>query len=324
MTTRRRVLASAVGLPLITLGSCPRAQSEFPNKPIKIVCLTVPGGAADIAARLIAERLREILGVTVLVENQTGATGNIGLQTVARAQPDGYTLVFPSAAATANLASRPKQAFDLVNELRPVGKVGLAALSLVVPPNINVKSVEQFIEFAKGRNDIAYGSIGHGSSQHLVMEMMCSMTGLNMIHTPYKGEGAVVNDITSGRLHAMFMIGAKPLIESGKVVGLATTHRTRWPTLPNLRPIGEIPALKGFWYNGWVGLMAPKGTPDEIIQKLGAATARSLEDERMRSGLRAAGYEPGLGNPAEMGEQLAWDVNNFRTIIAERKLVFPE
>ncbi|MDB5856424.1 MAG: extracytoplasmic binding receptor [Ramlibacter sp.] len=323
MTNRRRFISGMAALSLAPLAGEALAQ-EYPNKPIRLIGTTQPGGGADVCARLVAERLRELLGVAVLVENQTGATGNIALQSTSRAPADGYTLAFPTAANTANLAARPKQAFDILGELRPVGKVGVAAFTLAVSPALGVSTVEQFIEQARRRKDLAYASIGHGSSQHLVAEMFCDAAKVDMTHVPYRGEAAAMQDLMSGRVHAMFMAGAKPMMDAGKVVGLATTNKTRWPAIPELRPIGEVPSLRGFYYNGWNGVMAPKDTPDAVIQKLSAALGKALQDEKLRAGLRGAGYEAGAGASAEMAEQLQWDVGNFKRIIAERKLTFPE
>jgi tripartite-type tricarboxylate transporter receptor subunit TctC len=323
MTNRRDFIGGMAALSLAPFAREALAQ-DYPNKPIRLIGTTQPGGGADVCARLVAERLGSVLGVSVIVENQTGATGNIALQSTARAAADGYTLAFPTAANTANLAARPKQAFDIVGDLRPVGKVGVAAFTLAVSPTLGVNTVEQFLELARRRKDLVYASIGHGSSQHLVAEMLCDTARIDMTHVPYRGEAAAMQDLMTGRVHAMFMAGAKPMMDSGKVVGLATTNKTRWPAIPELRPIGDVPALKGFYYNGWNGIMAPKETPDAVVQKLAVALGKALQDEKLRTGLRGAGYEAGLGAPAEMGEQLQWDVSNFKRIIAERKLAFPE
>jgi tripartite-type tricarboxylate transporter receptor subunit TctC len=327
MINRRDFIGGTTALSMAPLAPQVLAQAqaqEYPNKTIRLIGTTQPGGGADVCARLLAERLRDVLGVSVVVENQTGATGNIALQSAARAAADGYTLAFPTAANTANLAARPRQAFDILGELRPVGKVGVAAFTLAASPALGANTVEQLIELARRRKDLVYASIGHGSSQHLVAEMFCDAAGLEMTHVPYRGEAAAVQDLMTGRVHVMFMAGAKPMMDARKVVGLGTTNKTRWPAIPDLRPMAEVPSLKGFHYNGWNGVMAPKDTPDAVVQKLAVAMARALQDEKLRTGLRAAGYEPGAGAPAEMAEQLQWDVGNFKRIIAERKLAFPE
>jgi tripartite-type tricarboxylate transporter receptor subunit TctC len=264
------------------------------------------------------------LGKPLVVENVTGATGNIGLERVANAAPDGYTIAQASAANTANWAARPKASFDIVNGLRPIGKVCVAAFTLAVAPALGVKSVEEFIRYAKANpGKLSYGSIGHGSSQHLVGEMFAAMTGLDLLHVPFRGESAAAPEIAAGRIQMMFMAGAKPFIDGGLIVGLATTNANTWPPMPSLPPIGKS-ALPGFSYNGWNGLMAPKGTPDAIVQRLSAALARALADEKVKSIIRTLGNDTGAGTPDDLAAQVRWDVSNFRRIIDERHLTFPE
>src|SRR5262249_46145195 len=248
----------------------------------------------------------------LVVENITGATGNIGLERVANAAPDGYTIVQASAANTANLAARPKASFDLAGGLKPIGKVCVAAFSLVVAPSLGVKTVEEFIRHAKANpGKLSYGSIGYGSSQHLVGEMFAAMTGTDILHVPFRGESAVAPEMAAGRIHMMFMAGAKPFIDGGLVVGLATTNRDPWGPMPNLPPIGRS-ALPGFSYNGWNGLMAPRGTPDAIVKRLSEALARALADEKVRSTIRSLGNEPGPGTPDDLAAQIRSDLANFR------------
>jgi tripartite-type tricarboxylate transporter receptor subunit TctC len=264
------------------------------------------------------------LGQPLVIENITGATGNIGLERVVNATPDGYTLSQASAGNTANLAARPRASVDIVERLRPVGKVCVAAFTLVAAPATSAKTVDEFIKYAKANNGkLSYGSIGHGSSQHLVGEMFAVMTGLDMLHVPFRGESAVVPEISAGRIHMMFMAGAKPFIDGGLIVGLATTNRDTWGPMPNLPPIGKS-ALQGFTYNGWNGLLAPKGTPDAAIKRLSEALAKALADEKVRAVIRTLGNEPGLGTPDDLAAQMRWDISNFRRIIDERKLTFPE
>ena len=215
------------------------------------------------------------LGQPLVVENITGATGNIGLERVGGAAPDGYTIAQASAANTANWAARPKASFDIVNGLKPIGKVCVAAFTLAVAPGLGVKTVEEFIRYAKANaGKLSYGSIGYGSSQHLVAEMFAAMTGLDMVHVPFRGEPPVAAEMAAGRIQMMFMAGAKPFLDGGLIVGLATTNRDTWPPIPALPPIGKSSVLPGFSYNGWNGLLAPKGTPDAVVRRLSDALSR--------------------------------------------------
>ena len=299
--------------------------AAFPERPIRVVVPTAIGGPSDLCLRAVTDVMRADLGQHIVVENITGATGNIGLERVGNATPDGYTLSQASAGNTANLAARPKAAFDILNNMKPVGKVCQASFSLVVAPGLNVKTVEEFIRHAKTQQGkLSYGSIGHGSSQHLVGEMFAAAAGLDMTHVPYRGEALVTPELAAGRIHLMFMAGAKPFIDGGLVVGLATTNRDTWAPIPNLPPIGKSSVLPGFTYNGWNGLFAPKHAPDAAVQRVSAALVKALRDEKVRATIRTLGNEPGAGTPEELAAQVRSDITNFKRIIEQRKLSFPE
>ena len=298
--------------------------ASFPEKPIRIIVPTAVGGPSDLCIRAVTEAMQANLGQPLVVENLTGATGNIGLERVANATADGYTIAQASAANTANLAARPKASFDIANRLKPIGRVCVAAFTFVVAPKLGVNSVEAFIRYAKANpGKLSYGSIGYGSSQHLVGEMFAAMTGLDMTHVPYRGESAVAPEMAAGRIHMMFMAGAKPFIDGGLLVGLATTNREPWGPMPSLPPIGKT-ALPGFSYNGWNGLMAPKDTPDAVVRRLNEALNRALAGEKARSTIRALGNEPGPGTPDNLAAQIRDDLSKFKRIIDERRLTFPE
>ena len=300
------------------------AAAAFPEKSIRIIVPYGVGGPADLCVRAVAEAMYANLGQPIVIENISGATGNIGLERVATAAPDGYTIAQASAASTANLVARPKASFDIVSGLKPIGKVCVAAFTLAVSPKLGVKTVEEFIRYAKANSGkLSYGSIGYGSSQHLVAEMFAAMTGLDILHVPFRGEAAVAGEMAAGRIHMMFMAGAKPFLDGGLVIGLATTNRETWPPIPSLTPIGKS-ALPGFSYNGWNGLMAPKGTPDAIVKRLSDALAKALTDEKVRSVIRTLGNDVGAGTPEDLAAQIRWDLSNFKRIIDERHLSFPE
>lgn len=300
-------------------------HAAFPERPFRVVVPSGAGGAAEMCLRAVAEVMRADLGQHIVIENVPGATGNIGLERVNNATPDGYTLSQASAANTANLAARPKVAFDILKNFKPVGKVCQASFTLAVAPSLNVKTVDELIRYAKTQQGkLSFASIGHGSSQHLVGEMFVAATGLDMTHVPYRGEPVVVPEIAAGRIHMMFMAGAKPFMDGGLIVGIATTNRDTWPPIPNLPPIGKTSVLPGFTYNGWNGLFAPKGTPDAAIRRVSAALVKALTDEKVRATINALGNQPGAGTSEELAEQVRIDMGKFRRIIDERKLVFPE
>jgi tripartite-type tricarboxylate transporter receptor subunit TctC len=301
------------------------AHATFPDKPIRVVVPSGAGGPAELCMRAVMDVMRADLGQHIVIENVPGATGNIGLERVHNATHDGYTLSQASAANTANLAARPKVAFDILNNFKPVGKVCQASFTLAVAPSLNVKTVDEFIRYAKTQQGkVSFGSIGHGSSQHLVGEMFAAATGLDLTHVPYRGEPLVVPEMAAGRIQMMFMAGAKPFLDGGLITGIATTNRDTWPPIPHLVPIGKTSALPGFSYNGWNGLLVPKGTPDAAIKRLSAALVKALTDEKVRATIRTLGNEPGTGTPEELAATIRADLVNFRRIIEQRKLSFPE
>lgn len=324
MKFRLAKIAAAAAI-CISLAPGTAAAAAFPEKPIRVIVPTAIGGPSDLCIRTVADAMYAHLGQPLVVENITGATGNIGLERVGGAAPDGYTLAQASAANTANWAARPKSSFDIVNGLKPIGKVCVAALTLAVAPGLGVKTVEEFIRYAKANaGKLSYGSIGYGSSQHLVGEMFAAVTGLDIVHVPFRGEPAVVAEMAAGRIQMMFMAGAKPFIDGGLIIGLATTNRETWPPMPALPPIGKSPVLPGFSYNGWNGLLAPKDTPNAVVRRLSDALSRALADEKVRATIRSLGNDVGSGTPEELATQIRSDISNFRRIIDERRLSFPD
>ena len=325
MVTRRASLVAIQAMVLPAWCGSARSDQPYPSRPISIVVPQAAGGASDVTARAVAERMRSALGQPFVVENRAGATGDIGIRSVAVSQPDGYTLVQVSAANTANQSARPARAYPISEQLRPIGRTGISAFSLVVPKSLGIATLADFIGHAKARpGQLAYASIGYGSSQHLVMEMFCAAAGLSLNHVPYRGETAATPDLMAGRVQAMFMAGAKTLLPGGSVVALGTTNRTPWPSLPDLPPLGTLPGLREFHYNGWNGLMAPLKTPDAIVNKVSHALVAALREDSMLATLRTIGFEPGPGTPQDMAEQIRTDLVNFKRIISERHLTFPD
>lgn len=318
-------LLSRTAIFLAALTAFPLAHAAaFPDMPIRVIVPTGSGGPSDLCMRAIAPVMQRQLGQPLVVENVTGATGNIGLARVASASADGYTVAVPSAGNTANFAARPASSFDVTGKLKPVGKICNSALTLVVSPGLGVKTVEELIRYGRANpGKLSFGSIGIGSSQHLVGEMFAAATGINMVHVPFRGEAPAAMEIKAGRVQLMFMAGAKPFIDSHLVVGLATTNQDTWAPIPNLPSLGKS-VIPGFSYNGWNALMVPPGTPDAVVQKLSRALVETLKDDKVRSVILSMGNMPGTGTPTELAAQLKSDQSMFRKIIDDRHLVFPE
>jgi tripartite-type tricarboxylate transporter receptor subunit TctC len=297
---------------------------QFPSMPLRVIVPTGSGGPSDLCMRAIAPAMQARLGQPLIVENISGATGNIGLTRVASAKPDGYTIAVPSAGNTASFASRPDISFDVLNKLKPVGKICNSALTLAVSPALGIATAEDLVRYGKANpGKLTFGSIGLGSSQHLVGEMFAAATGISMQHIPFRGEAPAAMEIRAGRVQMMFMAGAKPFIDGHLVIGLATTNKETWAPMPGLPSIGKS-VVPGFSYNGWNGLMVPLGTPDAIVQKISRALVESLKDPKVRAIILSMGNMPGSGTPEELAEQLRQDQTMFKQIIQERHLTFAE
>jgi tripartite-type tricarboxylate transporter receptor subunit TctC len=298
--------------------------ASYPSMPIRVIVPTGSGGPSDLCMRAVAPAMQAVLGKALVVENITGATGNVGLNRVSSAAPDGYTIAVPSAGNTAGFASRPDMSFDVQGGLKPVGKICNSALTLVVSPALGIKSAEELIAYGKANpGKLTFGSIGFGSSQHLVGEMFAAATGIKLQHIPFRGEAPAAMEIRAGRVQMMFMAGAKPFIDGHLVNGLATTNKSAWAPMPDLPIIGKS-VVPGFSYNGWNGLMVPLGTPDAIVRKISQALVEALKDPKVRATIVAMGNVPGAGTPEELAEQLRTDQVMFKQIINERHLTFAE
>ncbi|MBV8033262.1 MAG: tripartite tricarboxylate transporter substrate binding protein [Betaproteobacteria bacterium] len=281
--------------------SCVPAQS-WPARPVHLVVPYAAGGPVDVSARLVGARLQAALGQPVVVENKTGAGGNIAADFVAKSAPDGYTLVMGAIATHAiNPALYPKFPYDPVRDFRHVALVVQVPNVLVVNNDLPVKDVRQLIAYLKenpGKLDFASGSTG--STGHLAGELFKQMTGTYMVHIPYKGSSPAVLDLLAGRVQLMFdnLASALPNIQSGRVRALAVTTPRRSAFLPELPTLDES-GLKGFDMTTWWGLMAPAKTPEAVVERLSAETLKAMDDPEVKEKLRAMGSEtPTVRSPA--------------------------
>ncbi|HEY4319139.1 MAG TPA: tripartite tricarboxylate transporter substrate-binding protein [Herbaspirillum sp.] len=324
MNLHRAILLFSCALAANAASAARPDTASYPSMPIRVIVPTGSGGPSDLCMRAIAPAMQAVLGKALVVENITGATGNVGLNRVAGAAPDGYTVAVPSAGNTAGFAARPEISFDVQAGLKPVGKICNSALTLVVSPSLGIKSAQELVEYGKAHpGKLAFGSIGFGSSQHLVGEMFAAATGIKLQHIPFRGEAPAAMEIRAGRVQMMFMAGAKPFIDGHLVNGLATTNKTAWAPMPDLPSIGKS-VVPGFSYNGWNGLMVPLGTPEAIVRKLSNALVEALKDPKVRATILSMGNVPGAGTPEELADQLRTDQAMFKQIIDERHLTFAE
>ena len=300
-----------------------QAQS-YPNRPIKIIVPFQPGGATDINARLVSEFMSIQFGQPVVVENVTGASGNVGLERVSKAPPDGYTILLASAVNTSNYASRPENSIDLLTHFKPIGKIGDNVFSLVVSPKLGVKSVAELIALAKlNPGTLSYATVGVGSSHHLVTEMFRSVTDIDVIHVPFRGEGSAIPELMSGRISFAFLVTVRSLIDRGQLVALATTADGTWPPLKNIPSLSSL-GYSGIKQNGWNGLMVPIGTPDEIVRKLNETLNNGLRSEKAKNILESIAWQTSEGTPENMANQIRTDHKVYRQVIIDRNLKMTE
>lgn len=298
----------------------------YPDKPIRVVVPTAPGGSSDLCMRAVTPLMNQQLGQSIVVENVTGATGSIGLERVANSAADGYSLAVPAGSNLTNALTRPKRAFDLLGRLQPIGKTCVTPLTLVVSPALGVDSVAQLVAYGrKNPGALSYSSNGMGSSQHLMMEIFIAATGLQMTHAPFRGESLAAPEIKAGRVSMAFLAGAKPFIDGGLVVPLATTNPGPWQPLPDLPALNStLPELAGVSFVGWSGLMAPMGSPPDVVRKLSAALQFALRDEQVRKLVIGMGNMPGAGTPEDFAEGLRSDAALFGNVIRQRNLTFDD
>ena len=294
-TAAALLVASALALPV-------QAQN-FPTKPITIVVPASPGGAIDITARLIGAKLSAAWGQPVNIDNRGGATGTTGTDFVAKAAPDGHTLALVASSHAINPSMFKKLPFDTVKSFEPVVLTHVVPLMLVVSPTLPVKTLPELIAYGKGNpGKLSFASSGNGGAPHMSGELFKSMTGIDMLHVPYKGSTAAHPDLIGGRTSVMFdtVAAIAPQVKAGTVRALAVTTGKRSSVFPDLPTMNEA-GLKGYDTSTWGGLLAPAGTPKDVIAKLNAEVGKALASPDVREKLAVAGIEPGGGTPAAFG-----------------------
>nr|WP_050879515.1 tripartite tricarboxylate transporter substrate binding protein [Bordetella pertussis] len=296
------------------------AADSFPQRPVTIVVPFTPGGAVDIVARTVAAGLSEQWSQSVVVENKAGAGGAIGIQSVARAKPDGYTLLLGSVGPVTVNPSLGPVGYDVAKELAPVVLLAKTPAVLVTLPSAPVDDVAQFVKQAKAQpGGLNYGSAGTGNITHLVSEYFLSSAGLAANHIPYKGSAPAITDMLGGRLDFMFDVvpTAQPLIKSGKYKALAVTTIKRSDVLPDVPTLDEL-GYKGFDVSSWFSLMAPAGTPDAVIGQINAAVNEVLRSDASRERLAAIGAYSAGGTPEQLGEFVRSETACWKKLIDER------
>ena len=295
------------------------AQSQtFPNKPIRWILPYPPGGGSDTIARPFARKLAENIGQQVIVDNRGGGGGNIGMETAARAAPDGYTLVM---GLTAQLAVNPalyqKIPYDPIRDFEPITLLANGAYLLVAHPSLAAKTMQDVIAIAKKRPDeILYASSGNGSGGHLAAELLNHMTGIKLKHVPYKGGGPALVDTISGQTQLLFAtpIASAGHIEAGRLRAIAVSTTKRVSSMPNVPTIAES-GVPGYDSGVWYGMLAPKGTPRAVINRLNEEFRKVLGDHAIRGFLTKSGIDPEGGTPDEFGKYIRNELAKWAKVI---------
>lgn len=293
----------------------------YPSKPIRLIVPYSPGGGADNAARVIANKLSSSLGQSVVIENRPGGSGIIGAQTVAQAEPDGYTVLYDASAFAVNPAIR-KMPFDPVKDLVPVSLAVTVPNIFVVPPTAPYKTVQEFIDYArKNPGKLTYASYGAGSAAHLIGELLKNQAKIDLLHVPYKGGAPALTDVMGGQVNSYFANAASGLtyVKSGKLRALAVTSSKRMANLPDVPTLAES-GFKDFEVLEWNGFFVPKGTPKDAVTRLAKEIQGALKDPGTRQKLEGLGLDPIGSSPDEFSKFLQTEMSRWAALVKTNKI----
>lgn len=292
--------------------------ADYPTRPVRMLAGFTAGGGSDLAARTVAQKLTESLGQSVVVDNRTGATGAIAAEMLARANPDGYTLMMLAVAQLVATAFDDKMPFDVVRDFAGVSFVSRNPYVMAVAPNLPARTVREFIDLAKAQpGRLNYGSTGLGGSNHIVTEVFNVTAGIKLAHVPYKGPPQALADLAGAQIQLVFasITSGLPLARAGKVRALAVTSLKRSQAAPDVPAIAET--IPGYETIGWYGVVAPKATPPALLQRLSAAIAHGLQAPEVKERLAVDGSEGVGSTPAEFDRHMASEVARFRKVIRD-------
>ncbi|MBI3939077.1 MAG: tripartite tricarboxylate transporter substrate binding protein [Betaproteobacteria bacterium] len=293
------------------------AGQAYPAKPVRIIVELAPGGATDIVARMVAQKLSDSLGRPFVIENRPGAGGSLASALVAKSPPDGYTLLAVSAAYSISPALYPNLSFDPVRDLAPVSRLAESPFLLVAHPSLPVKTVRELIALAKARPGVLnFASAGNGSSGHLTAELFRSMAGIAMTHVPYKGAGPALVEVAAGQVDLMFanILSSSPYVKSGRLRALGVTSAKRSAIIPELPTISES-GVRGYEVTSWYGLLAPAGTPVAIVNKLNGEITAIMRTPELQQWFARGGAEPVVGTPEQFGRHIDREIARWRKVV---------
>ncbi|WP_416050636.1 tripartite tricarboxylate transporter substrate binding protein [Cupriavidus basilensis] len=309
-------LAGMAAALALTAPATHAAEASYPTKTITIIVPASPGGAIDLVARLVGQKMTEAWGQSVVVDNRPGATGIIGTDLVAKSPPDGYMLALVASSHAINPSMVKKLPFDTIKSFEPVALTHVVPLMLVVSPSLPVTSVKELIAYGKANpGKLSFASSGSGGAPHFSGELFKSMTGIDMVHIPYKGSTLAHPDLTSGRVSLMFdtVAAIGPQVKGGKVRPLAVTTTKRSSAAPQVPTMAQA-GLPGYETSTWGGVLAPAGTPKAVVDKLNAEINKALASPDVRERLQNAGIEPAGGTPAQFASFLQVEMGKWAKV----------
>ena len=318
-----RLLPALLGLAMLAAAPTLRAQGAYPDKPITLIVGFPPGGGVDIVARQLAETLSEQLGQRVVIDNKAGAAGNVAMDFVARARPDGYTLLMGNLGMlAANPVLYPKLSFDASRDFAPVARVVVTPLLAAVPSTLPVKNMQELVALAKAKpGTLNFGSGGNGNINHLAGELLKLQTGTQITHVPYKGSAPALADLVAG--HIQLVIDGfnvvQPSVAGGRARAIGITGDTRSPAMPDVPTMKES-GLPDLVIYGWQGVFAPAATPPVIIERLSAEVAKALANPALKSRLSGQGTEPAYQPPAQFRTYITAEQQRWATVINTAKI----
>lgn len=315
-----RACRTALAIVSIAFAGCAMGQA-WPSKPIRWIVPFAPGGANDITARSVAERLTAALGQPVVIENRSGAGGTIGMEFVARSAPDGYTVLSSSDTITLAPHLYPKIGFHPLRDFIPVTQLASQPVVIAAHPSLGVRTIAELIALAKAKPGIAYGTAGAGSQQHIAAEWFAKSAGIELTHVPYKGGAQAVTDFVGGQV-PLVSIGAAPLMpyyKSGRVRLLAQTTQTRSPNLPDIPALVEL-GFPTLVIEQWQGVFFPANTPKEIVARLNAEIVKALADPKVREFYSQNGLEPVGNTQAQFAEVVRVDYEKYGRLLGELRI----
>jgi tripartite-type tricarboxylate transporter receptor subunit TctC len=292
---------------------------EYPNKPIRMVAPFSPGGATDVLARIVGQRLIERVGQPVIIDNRVGAGGNIGAEQVAKSAPDGYVLLMGGVPHAISASLYAKLGYDMAKDLSAVAEVASFPSMIVLHPSLPAKTVKELIALARAKpGQLNFGSAGNGSPNHLALELLKTMAGVSMVHIPYKGAGQVVGDLLAGQLQlaSMGFPVAMPHVQSGRLRVIAVTGSKRSPLLAQVPTVAET-GLPGFDVTSWYGVFGPAALPREIVARLNTEISAAVTAPELKERLAALGAEPSTKSPEQFAQYVRDEIAKWAKVVKE-------